>query len=170
MSIEYDKYIRDHKDNVLKGLHWCIDNIPELFDEVPMDDVYKLVVTHDSSKWTAEEYDAYDNYFYGKKTAEVKTAFDLAWLHHQNHNPHHWQYWLLKQDDGEAKALPMPIEYCVEMVLDWWSFSWKKEKLTEIFDWYETNKPNMVLHKDTVKTVERLLDLIRDKVYEVDGN
>jgi hypothetical protein len=37
-------------------------------------------------------------------------------------------------------------------------------------DWYETNKPNMVLHKDTVKTVERLLDLIRDKVYEVDGN
>jgi hypothetical protein len=29
---------------------------------------------------------------------KVQEQFDIAWLHHQKRNSHHWQYWLLSPD------------------------------------------------------------------------
>ena len=56
-----------------------------------------------------EEYFAYATYFYGKKTSQVEKNFDYAWLHHQKENPHHWQYWLLHNDDEGLVALEIPL-------------------------------------------------------------
>ena len=69
------------------------------------------LVNHDQSKYDEEEYEAYDDYFYGKEgkdeddIAVIDNAFDYAWLHHIHHNPHHWQYWVLVNDDDGTKAL-----------------------------------------------------------------
>ena len=63
---------------------------------------------------------------------EVEDRFDAAWLHHQHNNPHHWQHWLLREDDGGTKALEMDHLYVVEMVCDHWAFSWVKGDLYEI--------------------------------------
>jgi hypothetical protein len=55
--------------------------------------------------------------------AEIKRlrrfAFNLAWLKHQHRNDHHWQHWLLKQDDGPLLQLLPPAYVVDEMVADW---------------------------------------------------
>ena len=58
----------------------------------------------------------------------------------------------------------MPYKYIIEMICDWWSFSWNKGNLKEIFDWYDDHKNHMKLHKDTRKTVEEILNRIKEKL------
>lgn len=61
---------------------------------------------HDWSKLLPSEFIPYARYFYGfrgMKDAKTKAAFDRAWLLHQNRNPHHWQYWLLQEDDPDGR-------------------------------------------------------------------
>ena len=160
MSAEYTQYIVEHKANVEKAYHWLFDhNILDIHTARPTQ-----IVSHDLSKYQPEEYDAYDNYFYGTKTKEVKEAFDYAWLHHIHNNPHHWQYWVLINDEDGTKALEMPEEYAIEMVCDWWAFSHKSGNLKEIFDWYKSHKKNMILHEKTRKFVEDLLDKIKKEL------
>ena len=159
MSKEYDTYIEEHISNVQKAVRWLFahDIIPQNVD----------VSGHDLSKRSKEEYDAYDDYFYGKDEADeddqevINEAFDYAWLHHIHHNPHHWQYWVLISDDEGTKALEMPEKFVYEMIADWWSFSWKSGNLREIFDWYEKHKSKMRLHPDTKKLVEKILNGIK---------
>ena len=54
----------------------------------------------------------------------------------------------------------MPENYVIEMICDWWSFSFKTGNLYEIFDWYEKHK-GMVLHEKTRKLVEDTLNKIK---------
>lgn len=162
MSSKYDEYLEQHIANVNKAAEWMADH----FEDVRIAlEAWKsgggyLFPSHDNSKFSDEEYKAYDDYFYGTKKALVEEKFNYAWLHHIHNNPHHWQHWVLKNDDGPEEALEMPYEYVVEMISDWWSFSFAKENLYEIFDWYEAHK-NMILHKNTRKLVEEFLDKIK---------
>lgn len=155
MSAEYTQYIVEHKANVEKAYRWIVDH--NIFEncEIPVN-----IIEHDLSKYGADEYKAYDDYFYGKRNKEVEREFNYAWLHHIHNNPHHWQYWVLKHDDEPEEALEMPLEYAVEMICDWWSFSFKTGNLYEIFDWYKKHK-GMVLHEKTRKFVEDTLDKIK---------
>ena len=93
-------------------------------------------------------------------------AFDVAWLHHIHHNPHHWQHWLLFEDEngGKPKALEMPKEHALEMVADWWSFSWRSGNLREVFGWYGEHRDRIVLHPSTRKYVESVLGEIDEKL------
>ena len=168
MSQEYTQYIIEHKRNVEHAYHWLIDRgILDIHKSRP-----SLCVEHDMSKYQAEEYDAYDKYFYGninKTKEEIDNAFDYAWLHHIHNNPHHWQYWVLVNDEDGTKALEMPEEYVYEMISDWWSFSFKTGDLKEIFNWYDSHKKNMILHKNTRKLVEDILAKIK-KILEEEDN
>lgn len=167
MSREYDLYLREHRENVKKGFEWIKENLPELLKPAtPFVDV-QICLDHDKSKDQQDEYDAYDKYFYGNnKSYQVVQDFNYAWLLHIHRNPHHHQYWILRQDDpneGEI-ILDMPYDDILEMVCDWWTFSWKKENLREIFGWYDQHKDYMKLSDKTRKTVEGILDKIRDKL------
>ena len=171
MSIAYDQYLRDHIDFVQHGIAWLYDHIPYVKTLVPnMMEVMSLGYCHDNSKRDPAEYDAYDNYFYGKKTAEVEKAFDYAWLHHIHCNPHHWQYWVLIHDDEPMEALEMPETYVIEMIADWWSFSWKSNNLFSIFDWYEKHSKGMILHPKTRELVERILSLMEEDLKNGDDD
>ena len=76
-------------------------------------------IKHDWTKFLPSEWFPYVAYFYGKKEVvpqiftfgfdgkeklftkvpdDVQSRFDIAWLHHQKRNSHHWQYWLLSPD------------------------------------------------------------------------
>lgn len=127
-----EEYIKEHKDNVLKAYRWIVKDTPELD---------RQILSHDDSKYSVEEYYAYDLYFYGSFKNE-------AWNHHIHNNPHHWQYWVI----------PMPLNYIIEMICDWWSFSFRKGDLTEIFDWYS----EIILHPATrgavLSQIRRALD------------
>lgn len=171
MSQQYDNYLKEHLDNVVKGCKWLIGNLPEIFlDEKNKSEVlYLCEFKHDRSKYNANEYDAYDKYFYGgNKSFEVVQNFNKAWLIHIHNNPHHWQHWVLlndNPDEGEV-ILDMPDDYIIEMICDWWSFSWKTGNLYEIFNWYDERKNYIKLSRPTREKVENILHSIREKLNE----
>lgn len=164
MIQEYNDYLTSHINNVKLGFDWLYVNLPELFSSYDADFLGDRISHHDESKWGEEEYFAYCEYFYGEKTPEVEENFDYAWLHHQHSNPHHWQHWLLREDDGDIKALEIPYEYILEMICDHLSFSWAKGNLYEIFDWYDKNKHRMLLHPNTRRLYETVLQYIKEKL------
>lgn len=160
MSKEYDIYIREHRENVEKGFQWMVEHFRENLEGIGMGELEWLIAHHDYSKESQEEYDAYDDYFYGgNRSFAVVRDFDFAWLHHIHNNPHHWQHWVLINDDPEngTVGLDMPAKYIIEMICDWWSFSWKTGELFEIFNWYEKHKDYMILSEETRTFVETFL-------------
>ena len=164
MSLAYDEYLAEHIGNVSRGLHWMLDNLPLTQEEKEAIDV-ALTHEHDYSKNDTAEYDPYDQYFYGgNQSYAVKVAFDYAWLHHIHHNPHHWQYWVLLEDDPETgvpfKALRIPLPYIFEMVADWWTFSWKNNNLFEIFNWYADHRHKQYIHPESRMILENILKKI----------
>lgn len=170
MSRQYDLYLAQHKSNVARGLRWIQENLPELL-KGDYDYEWEIGMAHDQSKSDPEEYDAYDKYFYGgNRSYAVVQNFRLAWLHHIHNNPHHWQYWILINDEpGEGMViLDMPYNYIIEMVCDWWAFSWNKGNLHEIFHWYDEHKAYMKLSDKTRNTVEHILQQIRTKLDSVE--
>lgn len=173
MSDKYNEYIIEHKQNVEKGFYWLVENLPEIFDDSLKTECFNIIRQHDASKHSVEEYKAYDAYFYGKdESFQVVEDFKYAWLHHIHKNPHHWQYWILNNDDpkeGEV-ILDMPDCYIIEMICDWWAFSWKKGKLDEIFNWYDERKGYMKMSEYTRKKVEGILDKLEKKLKESDVN
>lgn len=168
MSIAYDEYLIEHRGNVRKGLDWIKHNLPDLLSG--FEPFYRQIKWHhDVSKDDPEEYNAYDNYFYGgQRTKEIEEEFNRAWLHHIHHNPHHWQYWVLVNDEPEEGmiALRIPYRYVIEMICDWWSFSWRSGNLYEVFDWYDKHKDHMKLHKDSKDLIEEILGQIKAKLDE----
>ena len=169
MSAQYDQYLHTHKANVAKGFAWIRENLPELIKNVENLE-WLICFNHDASKTEQDEYEAYDAYFYGgNRSYAVVQEFNKAWLKHIHRNPHHWQHWVLINDEakeGEV-VIEMPYEYIIEMICDWWSFSWSKGDLTEIFKWYADHK-NIKLHPKTRATVDVILGKIKEKLKEID--
>lgn len=168
MSKEYDKYIKEHRENVVKAYDWLTENLPELFP-------YKARLKgslnwHDISKYDDAEYSAYDNYFYiykDNRTKSIIDSFNKAFLRHIIRNQHHWQHWVLIHDDPvngkpDFEAIEMPIGVVVEMICDWMSFSIKKGDMREVVSWYEAHKSSMILHENTRKKVEEIINAINE--------
>ena len=168
MSVQYDNYLTEHKENVAKGFRWLQENIPEVIEDGLE---WQICFNHDASKTGPEEYDAYDAYFYGNnRSYSVVQNFKKAWLRHIHNNPHHWQHWILINDEPKEGmvVIDMPYIYVVEMICDWWAFSWKKGDLNEIFGWYEDRKDYMKLSANTRISVEYILGKMKDKLEEKD--
>lgn len=168
MSREYDTYLEVHRQSVAKGFYWIREHLPELLIDVPgVSYEHQICYGHDLSKCEPDEYDAYDAYFYGNnRSAEVVENYKYAWLRHLNRNPHHWQHWILINDDpkeGEV-ILDMPYNYIVEMICDWWAFSWRSGNLKEIFKWYSDHSAYMKLSEKTRNTVSDILSKISEKL------
>jgi len=159
MYYKYLKYVLRHKWYVLK----------ECFQ---MGLFYRGIM-HDMSKFRPSEFIPYAKNFYfepeGKnslipdrltkylKSKEIiENNFNIAWLKHQKLNPHHWQYWILQEDSGKVKYLPMPDKYIKEMICDWVGAgkaqgfkSPKEDKYFETRKWLEKNWSNMKFNLGT---------------------
>ena len=154
MSKQYDEYLREH-----------ISAVKACWDLLVADSMYLKdfeLTDHDLTKYTEDEYSAYDDYFYpttaDKGSLEIiEKRFKEAWLHHQNTNPHHWQFWVLINDEDGIEALKMPIMSVYEMVADWGSFAYRKKDGSELIRWYESHKDKMILHETTRMHVEELV-------------
>lgn len=171
MSKEYDLYLDQHKENVRKGFYWLKHNLPEVLEDWDDDGrlEYQICETHDESKSHPMEYDAYDRYFYSNnRSYHVVETFRFAWLRHIHHNPHHWQHWVLINDDPNEGEIILDMPYCfiIEMICDWWAFSWAKGDLREIFKWFDDHKDYMKLSKKTRKVVESILEKIHVRLDE----
>lgn len=120
---------------------------------------YRLLM-HDMSKFLPLEFKTYARTFYkedGLGQYNPSKEFNHAWLVHQKRNKHHWQYWLLQNDDGPLYPLEIPSEYVEEMVADWAGAGKAITGDWEIHSWYKMNKEKIKLHENTRIHVERLI-------------
>lgn len=127
---------------------------------------------HDWTKFFPPEHAPYVEFFYVYGTtqqARIGPIRDVPGFqerivqardHHQFKNPHHWQHWLTDEHTngtGEAYALPMPERFVREMVADW-TGAGRAQGYPDTVAWYQKNKHEIVVHPDTQRSIERLLD------------
>lgn len=154
--VAYIKYLIRHKFYVFYagtkiGVNW-----------------FQLLI-HDWQKFMPYEYRGYIKAFYtpdgkGRAYREDNEHFKHAWNHHQKHCKHHWQYWFLRWDRGEDEALRIPHKYVKEMVADWFGAGKAITGKWEAAEWYEKNKDKIILHPETRKEIEKLIDFIKKLV------
>jgi len=129
-----------------------------------------LGLIHDWHKFLPGEWSPYVNHFYGpggterqmrgrtgyyKPTDTGDAAFDFAWLLHQKRGRHHWQWWVLPENGGGVKILPMHDRYRREMLCDWYGAARAQGKMRDsVPQWYEENGNKMQLHPDTRDWIE----------------
>ena len=150
--------------------------------------LWRLVI-HDLSKFSPAEFKAYAQNFFASddfKNQENLGAFEkysvseaapfghfvderfaLAWLHHENHNPHHWGYWI-SRSGKYRKPLPMPETYVREMVADWMGASRGYTGSWDMNEWLTKNLPNLKdkMHGNTRYLVSQILS---EKGYNVES-
>ena len=131
-----------------------------------------LGIIHDWRKFRPSEWFPYVRSFYnpdGSKRvvrdetgyydpAKISAEFDYAWLSHQHNNKHHWQYWMLVQDEDEDKLLPMRNKYRKEMLADWRGAG-RAQGEPDTKSWYLKNQHKIKLHPGTRTWVEEQLGL-----------
>lgn len=178
MSREYDDYLDQHIYFVRTAWSYLKNSVglvrlrtvfPDL-DEAMISVIDERVIDHDRSKYSYAEYGPYDEHFYGlNRGLKQDPDYDRAWLSHIQDNEHHWQHWVLIRDEGELVPIDMPTYCVIEMICDWWSFSFSAymergehdiDDLYGILGWYEDHKSKMVLSDNTRKDVEGLLSAI----------
>lgn len=79
------------------------------------------------------------------------SGFEYGWIHHQNKNKHHWDYWV----NGNGKPVVMPMKYIRQMVCDWKAMGRKFGDSALSF--YEDKEDQMVLHETTKVRIKKLL-------------
>ena len=131
-------------------------------------------IVHDLSKFRWSEWKPYVDFFYGEygvkwentrprngayvgENREVHKAFDRAWLLHQHRNPHHWQYWLLREDDGGTKMIGIPLPVLKEMAADWRGAGRAITGKKDVRGWYQRNKEKIVLSDFDRIQIEQLI-------------
>ena len=158
---KYLRYVAVHKWFVLvecwkRGLYW-------------------RGLVHDWSKFLPSEWVPYTNFFYGQPPPDSNThqagyqkptdtgnaAFEHAWLLHQKHNDHHWQWWLLSMDDGGTTLLEMSMGARTEMLCDWIGAG-KAQGKSDTAAWYEQAKAKMQLGPATRAWIENELNTEKD--------
>jgi hypothetical protein len=150
MYWKYFCYIINHKWNVF------IECIKEGF--------IIHAITHDLSKFRPSEFIPYAKFFF-KNNDEVESynklnkneeQFQKAWFLHQHRNKHHWNYWISVSKKTDIIPVPMPKKYVVQMICDWRGMARKFND--SAFDYYNKNKGEMILHKDTKGLIDFILE------------
>jgi len=102
--------------------------------------LWRLLI-HDWTKFLPCELPHYQRQFFGKADSPYK--YIKCWLHHQNSNPHHWEYWIPRTGYNKCKVpypdnspIAMPDWAVREMVADWLGASRAYEgHWPSMFDW-----------------------------------
>lgn len=159
---EYLDYLKNHIEGVQQTWKDIFVPIFRRTSTKQFDEYSELIQKHDESKYSKDEWDTYLNYFCPDENhPKDEDTFDSAWLHHQHNNPHYWQYWILQRDSGDQVALDMPEKYVIEMLCDWSFFRYKNPESTTN-KWYNDNKDKMILSKNTIKLIEKYIDLLKE--------
>jgi hypothetical protein len=84
--------------------------------------LYWRGIAHDLSKFSWVEFWESVKYYQGTSSpinaCKADKGYSLAWQHHKGRNPHHYEYWTDRYDDGTV-AIEMPYKYAVELICDW---------------------------------------------------
>jgi hypothetical protein len=127
--------------------------------------MYWRGIMHDMSKFRLfSEFIPYAKYFFGNdESHRVKQAFKIAFLTHQNRNPHHWQFWTTIDSEGKQKVMDMPEIYIKEMINDWRAAGKAKGtadgSISGARSYYLSNRDRIVINSETRRIVEQILEV-----------
>lgn len=127
------------------------------------------LLLHDLSKFLPSEWRAYAECFYdddGSNCYRESQAFNKAWLLHQHRNPHHHQYWVLKQDHGPDRYLEMPDVVLAEMVADWAGAGKAIGGHWDLWSWFNKRGDGLRnrMHPQTYAKAEALVREFNDNI------
>ena len=153
---EYENYLIEHVKNVKRAFYLLFPFIENKlnFSKQELETLKGNILSHDKSKWKEDEFIPYAKHFFGKRGKGESENFKEAERKHKNRNPHHIEFWKERNEE-------MPAIYTVEMVCDWWAFSFQKNDPNEIFDWHNKNKIKLKLNENNEKIVDKLLEEIK---------
>lgn len=129
-------------------------------------------VVHDWHKFLPSEWFPYVHYFfnadgtrcqrrdrtgYYKPTDTGDAEFDYAWFLHQKRGRHHWQFWVLPEDESGVKILPVPDQYRKEMLADWRGAG-RAQGTPDVRKWWMTNRDKLQLHPETRAWIEQQIN------------
>lgn len=116
------------------------------------------LVHYDDESWAIAAKNAYQ---LGLVPWEDKENFDMAWLHHQKRNKHHWQRWELVNgsDEPQRVALPMPEKYCLEMIADWRGAG-RAYGNPDTDNWYSAHRCKQRMHNDTRSWIDGQMNYV----------
>lgn len=141
---EYLNYVERHYLNVQAAWklvnHCCKGKgLRFMYDDYYWHTIDGHVKIHDESKLSVGEFTQYRKYFFPAE-GEFKEplSFAVAWEHHKENNPHHWENWTTKVKDAHLQEC-----YLVEMVVDWIAMSFEFGDTAQ--DYYEKNKAKIGL-------------------------
>jgi hypothetical protein len=116
---------------------------------------------HDMSKFLPSEFMPYARYFYDQRDPRILSDFNTAWLKHQRRNAHHWQWWLLREDDGKFIPIEMPKPIVYEMLADWYgagkALNGNTHTWRNTWEWFKNNRHLIHLNPYTDIAVRRIL-------------
>ena len=112
-------------------------------------------IIHDLSKFSFTEFWTNVKYVIpGKSPIDVQKeeiGFSMAWQHHKGHNPHHYEFWMDKFDDG-CYVARMPFKYVVEMLCDnlaaGRAYQGKKFSYESEWNWWKKQRTIRNMHPD----------------------
>ena len=134
--------------------------------------LYWQGLTHDLSKYSPTEFFSGVYYFQGYRSPisaeREEKGYSEAWMHHKGRNKHHYEYWTdMNLEARQYESRPMPRKYLVEMVMDRRaaSMTYQKEAYTSghPLEYQLTSKDRPLMHEQTVKELEYILVMLRDK-------
>lgn len=112
------------------------------------------LISHDCSKFCSEEWCGYLN-------RHNNLEYSNAWLHHQNHNKHHYEYWVLVEKGGMI-PVEMPKHYIREMICDWIAANKVYDSSDKLLDYeyFEKNQSHMLksMHPKTKQHIKNILE------------
>lgn len=128
-------------------------------------------IKHDWHKFLPDEFVPYARFFYGGVKEQIRDEtgyykptdtgyppFDWAWFLHQKRADHHWQWWVLPEDESGVKVLPMSKNARLEMLADWRGAG-RAQGTPDTKAWYLKNGHKLQLHTETRGWVERELGI-----------
>lgn len=153
---EYLNYINDHISNVRLAYEKYGEILCKLLN-IKNYSLLNNVRHHDESKYTSAEFEGYRQYFYTcSDETKNEESFNYAWIHHQNYNAHHPEYWV---DRSTNEIKDMPPLYIAEMLLDWEAMSMAFGGNT--YDYYIKNRDKKPLSENT----KNILDSVVKEVF-----
>jgi len=159
---DYCDYIEEHLNNVYRAFHEvakACDGMDWVGDDYTYHTLRSEVMAHDLSKFSKEEFVPYRSNFFGTQELEEDNSFTLAWEHHKENNPHHWEsirYPETKEGTCGYGRTEMDL---VHMIVDWTSMSYKFGGDAQSY--YETNKDNIIIREEWLPFAYEVFNNIR---------
>lgn len=161
-SDEYMEYINTHIANVQRAFEEISNKLLTKVDK--SDPIYEAIMilrnrisSHDESKYSDEEFEAYRKNFYpinDEEREENRDAFELAWKHHYASNSHHPEHWI----DAYGDPINMSVADVIEMICDWESFKYIDKGSAK--EWWEKRGNSIVITGSTRDLVTRVFTLL----------